>query len=102
VKIASVFREPRYLVQCSDEIKKMDVLGIWVGLQENLYIYIYIPLPSILQSLLGPPCPLFSEYVGFYVLVFLVLSFLLAFPPISYIHSLYPHLCYMPCPSHPP
>jgi hypothetical protein len=23
------------------------------------------------------------------------------FPPISYMHSSSPHLCYMPCPSHP-
>jgi hypothetical protein len=28
-------------------------------------------------------------------------SFLLAFPPKSYMHSS-PHSCYMPCPSHPP
>jgi hypothetical protein len=33
-------------------------------------------------------------------LVFLVVSFLLAFPPISYIHSSSPHSCYRPCPSH--
>jgi hypothetical protein len=37
-----------------------------------------------------------------YVLVFLVVSFLLAFPPITYMHSSSPHSCYMPCPSHPP
>jgi hypothetical protein len=30
------------------------------------------------------------------------LSFLLTFPPISYMHSSSPHLCYMPCPSLPP
>jgi hypothetical protein len=29
-------------------------------------------------------------------------SFLLAFPQTSYIHSASPHLCCMPCPSHPP
>jgi hypothetical protein len=29
-------------------------------------------------------------------------SFLLAFPPISYMHSFAPHSCYMPCQSHPP
>jgi hypothetical protein len=29
-------------------------------------------------------------------------SFLLAFPPISYIYSSSPHSCYMPCLSHPP
>jgi hypothetical protein len=37
-----------------------------------------------------------------YVLVFLVVSFLLAFPPIYYMHSSCPHSCYMTCPSHPP
>jgi hypothetical protein len=31
-----------------------------------------------------------------------VVSFLLAFPPISYTHSSSPHACYMPCPSHLP
>jgi hypothetical protein len=35
-------------------------------------------------------------------LVFLVVSFLLAFPPISCMHSSSPHSCFMPCPSHPP
>jgi hypothetical protein len=37
-----------------------------------------------------------------YVLVFLVVSFLLSFPLISYMHSTSPHSCYMPCPSHAP
>jgi hypothetical protein len=38
-----------------------------------------------------------------YILVFLVLmvSFLLAFPSITYIHSSSPHSCYMPRSSHP-
>jgi hypothetical protein len=36
------------------------------------------------------------------VLVFLVVSFLLDFPPISYTHSSSPHSCYMPYSSHPP
>jgi hypothetical protein len=36
------------------------------------------------------------------LLVFLVVSFLLPFPPMSYIHSFSPHSCYIPCPSHPP
>jgi hypothetical protein len=31
-----------------------------------------------------------------------VVSFLLAFSPISYMQSSSPHSCYMPCPSHPP
>jgi hypothetical protein len=31
-----------------------------------------------------------------------VISFLLAFPQISYTHSSSPLSCYMPCPSHPP
>jgi hypothetical protein len=35
-------------------------------------------------------------------LAFLVVSFLLASPPISYMHSSSPHSCYMPCSSHPP
>jgi hypothetical protein len=34
-------------------------------------------------------------------LVLLEVSFLLAFPPISYMHSSSPHSCYMPCPSPP-
>jgi hypothetical protein len=33
--------------------------------------------------------------------IFLVVSFLLAFPPISYMHSSYPHPCCMPHPSYP-
>jgi hypothetical protein len=37
-----------------------------------------------------------------YVLVYLVIFFLLAFPSISYIHSSCPHSCCMTCPSHPP
>jgi hypothetical protein len=38
-----------------------------------------------------------------YIFVFLVVSFLLAFPPISsmYIHLRF-HSCYIPCQSHPP
>jgi hypothetical protein len=31
-----------------------------------------------------------------------VVSFLLAFPPISYMRSFSPRTCYMPCPSYPP
>jgi hypothetical protein len=34
-------------------------------------------------------------------LVFLVISFLLAFPPISNMHPSSLHPCYMPCPSYP-
>jgi hypothetical protein len=34
-------------------------------------------------------------------LAFLVISFLLTFPPISYMHSSSSHSCYMPWPSHP-
>jgi hypothetical protein len=34
--------------------------------------------------------------------MFLVVSFLLAFPPKSYMHSFSPHSCYMPCPSQSP
>jgi hypothetical protein len=37
-----------------------------------------------------------------YVLVFPVVSFLLAFPPVSYMYSSSPHVCYMPRPFHPP
>jgi hypothetical protein len=36
------------------------------------------------------------------VYVFLGVSFLLAFPPKSYMHSSSPHACYMPCQSHSP
>jgi hypothetical protein len=31
-----------------------------------------------------------------------MISFLLSFPPKSYMHSFSPHACYMPCASHPP
>jgi hypothetical protein len=34
-----------------------------------------------------------------YILVFLVVSFLLAFPPISYMHSSFPSIC-ATCPAH--
>jgi hypothetical protein len=34
-----------------------------------------------------------------YVLVFLVVFWFLAVPPISYMHSSFAHSCYMPCPS---
>jgi hypothetical protein len=37
-----------------------------------------------------------------YVLFFLVVSFLLAFPPISNMQSSSPSSCYIPFPSHPP
>jgi hypothetical protein len=37
-----------------------------------------------------------------YVLAFSVVFFLLAFPPISYMHSYLTHSCYMLCPSYPP
>jgi hypothetical protein len=37
-----------------------------------------------------------------YILVFLVVSFLLAFPPITYTLLSSPHSCYMSFPSHPP
>jgi hypothetical protein len=43
---------------------------------------------------------LFTKLHG--VTVFLVVTFLLAFPPIFYMLPLLPHSCYMPCPSHPP
>jgi hypothetical protein len=36
------------------------------------------------------------------VLVFLVVSFLLASSLIFYMHSYFPHSCYIPCPSNPP
>jgi hypothetical protein len=41
------------------------------------------------------------DYPSTYVLVFLVVSFLLVFPPKSYMHSSSPYSCYMTCPSHP-
>jgi hypothetical protein len=50
-----------------------------------------------------PPLQDASQYYPLtYVLVFLVVSFPLAFPPITYARSSSPHTCYMPCPSHPP
>jgi hypothetical protein len=51
-------------------------------------------LSKIHFNIVHPPPP--------YVLIFLVVSFILAFPPISYIHSSSPHSCYMPCASYPP
>jgi hypothetical protein len=51
-------------------------------------------IPSYLRSILILSNP--------YVFVFLVVSFLLAFPPISYVHSSSPHSCYMLFQSHPP
>jgi hypothetical protein len=42
-----------------------------------------------------------SYFPPTYFLVYLVVSFLLAFPPISYMSSSSPHSCYMFCPSHP-
>jgi hypothetical protein len=41
-------------------------------------------------------------YSSTYVLVFLVVTFPLAFPPIIYKRSSSPHTCYMTRPSHPP
>jgi hypothetical protein len=67
------------------------------------------PLVHILSQI-NPihPIPFYLSKIHFnivtttYVLVFLVVSFFLAFPPISCMHSSSPHSCYMPCPSHPP
>jgi hypothetical protein len=42
----------------------------------------------------------FYHYPPTYVLIFIVVSFLLAFQPKSYMHSSYPHSCYMPCQYH--
>jgi hypothetical protein len=54
-------------------------------------------IPSYLSKIRFYYCP------PTYILVFLVVSFLLAFPPMSYIYiPRLPHSCYMPCPSHPP
>jgi hypothetical protein len=39
-------------------------------------------------------------YPPTYVFVFLVVSFLLVCPPLSYTQSSSSHQCYMPCPSH--
>jgi hypothetical protein len=49
-------------------------------------------IPSYLSKI-------YSNIVNPYVLVFLVVSFLLAFLPISYMHSSSLHPCYMHCPS---
>jgi hypothetical protein len=49
-----------------------------------------------------PSYTFLSKISKTYVFVFLVVSFLLAFPLLSYIHSSSPHSCYMPCSSHPP
>jgi hypothetical protein len=50
--------------------------------------------PSCLRSIL-----ILSTYIR--LLIFLVVSFLLAFPPISYMHSSSPHSCYISRLSHP-
>jgi hypothetical protein len=47
------------------------------------------------------PSKIHFNIVHPYILVFLVASFLLAFPPISYMHSSSPHSCYMHRPAHP-
>jgi hypothetical protein len=56
-----------------------------------------------IQSISFHPIPLRSILIlsPTYVLVFPVVSFLLAFPPISYMHSSSPHSCCLPCQSHP-
>jgi hypothetical protein len=61
------------------------------------------PYPERHQS--SPYRPILSLYPfqyhsPTYVLVFLVVSLLLAFPLIFCMHSASPHPCYMPCPSH--
>jgi hypothetical protein len=49
-----------------------------------------------------PSYPIHFDIVHpYYVLVFPVVSFLLAFSPIFYMHSSDPHSCYMSSPSHP-
>jgi hypothetical protein len=59
---------------------------------------------SLVQSI--PPHPISLRSILLlstsYVFVFVVVSFLLAFPSISYMHSYSLHSCYMPYPSHPP
>jgi hypothetical protein len=71
--------------------------------------------PSHCTSLKSPPLvpilsqidpvhaiPLYLSNIYFNIVsIFLVVSFLLASPSISYMHSSSPHSCYMPCPSHP-
>jgi hypothetical protein len=58
------------------------------------------------------PCPkphkssphgaiLYLHQIRFYITLFLVVSFLLAFPPVPYMHYS-PHSCYITCLSHPP
>jgi hypothetical protein len=44
---------------------------------------------------------IYFYYSPTYVLVFLVASFLLAFPSKSYMNSASHYSCYMPCQSHP-
>jgi hypothetical protein len=52
-----------------------------------------------------PPHPICTRFILIlftpYILVFLVVFFLLACPPITYKLSLLPHSCYMSRPSHP-
>jgi hypothetical protein len=57
---------------------------------------------SSIQSIPSHPISLRSILILSCVLVFLLVSFLLAFPSISYTHSSFPHSCYMPCPYHSP
>jgi hypothetical protein len=60
------------------------------------------PPPAPIQYIPHHSISLTSIYPLTYVLVVLVVSFLLAFPPISYTHSSSPHTCYIPCTSYRP
>jgi hypothetical protein len=80
------FMEPEGSIPCSQEP--------FIGLYPEPYQY--NPLLPILP-LYDP-----SQYCPpTYVLVFPLDSFILAFPPISYMRSSFPHSCYVPRPSHP-
>jgi hypothetical protein len=54
-----------------------------------------------IQSIQPHPISLRSILILSTHFIFLVVSFLLAFPQISYMHSSSPLSCYIPCPSHP-
>jgi hypothetical protein len=64
---------------------------------------VHLPLPwarPMRSTPHHPISPPFSLYLLTYKLIFLVVSFLLVWPQINYMHSYVPHLCYMPHPSH--
>jgi hypothetical protein len=60
------------------------------------------PLPPCLHGIVLNYLTTGTTLFSIYVLVFLVVFSLLAFPPKTYMHSFSPYECYLACPAHPP